>query len=88
MPPPLLGAHKNKALWLHCKQNFDPVNYLIKYPAFPACRQRLKQLLMAQYNLTDTEKASIIIHKVTITPHIIIALFKKEPNIWQKLNNT
>jgi ribonuclease HI len=29
-----------------------------------------------------------IIHKVTAMPHIIIPLFKKDPYIWQKPNNT
>ena len=77
----------NKALCLHCNQNFDPVHYLINCPAFPACRQPLKQLLTpAQHNLTDTEKAVIVIRKVTATPHIIIPLFKKDPYIWQKTN--
>ena len=50
----------NKALCLHCNQNFDPVHYLINCPAFPACRQPLKQLLTpAQHNLIDTEKQSL-----------------------------
>jgi len=59
----------NKALHLHYKQNFDPVHYLINCPAFPAYILPIKQLLTpVQHNLTDTEKAAIIIHKVTANP--------------------
>ena len=76
-----------KALCVHCNQNFDPVHYLINCPAFPACRQTLKQLLTpAQHNLTDTEKAAIIIRQVTINPHIILPLLKKDPYIFQNPN--
>ena len=84
-----LSALTAKHLFLHCNRNFDPIHYLVNCPAFSAFRQPLKQLLTpAQHNLTDTEKSAIIICKVTATPHIIIPLFKKNPLIWQKPNNT
>jgi len=79
----------NQALCSHCNQNFDPIHYLINCPAFPACRQTLKQLLTpAQHNLTDTEKAAIIIRTVTATPHIILPLLKKDPYNAQKPDTT
>lgn len=64
----------------HCQQDFNPVHYLVSCPAYPACRQRLKdQLTPEQHTWTDREKAALLIRKSAIIPHIIIPLLNKDP---------